>query len=140
MDTLTFGSEKLSRHLMEPESRNKDVLEFDLKRVLEGLDLSMDQFIDLCILCGCDYCDSIKGIGPTTALKLVREHGSLEKVVSFLTSSDNKYVIPDNFPYKESKQFFLAPEVIDGNTCGELKVRVRVSGRKTVEILSPLPL
>lgn len=22
----------------------------------------MDQFIDLCILCGCDYCDSIRGI------------------------------------------------------------------------------
>ena len=21
----------------------------------------MDQFIDLCILCGCDYCDTIKG-------------------------------------------------------------------------------
>lgn len=31
-------------------------------QVLEGLKLTMDQFIDLCILCGCDYCDSIRGI------------------------------------------------------------------------------
>jgi hypothetical protein len=31
-------------------------------QVLEELELTMDQFIDLCILCGCDYCDSIKGI------------------------------------------------------------------------------
>ena len=23
----------------------------------------MDQFIDFCILCGCDYCDTLKGIG-----------------------------------------------------------------------------
>ena len=24
--------------------------------------MTMDQFIDLCILSGCDYCDSIRGI------------------------------------------------------------------------------
>ncbi|KAF5189966.1 Flap endonuclease, partial [Thalictrum thalictroides] len=29
-------------------------------KILEELNLSMDQFIDLCILCGCDYCDSIR--------------------------------------------------------------------------------
>jgi len=28
--------------------------------VLEGLKLTADQFVDLCILCGCDYCGSIK--------------------------------------------------------------------------------
>ena len=33
-------------------------------QVIEGLGLTPDQFIDVCILCGCDYCDSIKGIGP----------------------------------------------------------------------------
>ncbi|KAG6528293.1 hypothetical protein ZIOFF_010444 [Zingiber officinale] len=31
-------------------------------KVLEELRLTMDQFIDLCILSGCDYCDSIKGL------------------------------------------------------------------------------
>lgn len=30
-------------------------------QVLEGLGLNMDQFVDLCILCGCDYCDTIRG-------------------------------------------------------------------------------
>lgn len=33
----------------------------DVLQVLEELNLTMDQFIDLCILSGCDYCDSIKG-------------------------------------------------------------------------------
>lgn len=32
-----------------------------LFQILEELNLSMDQFIDLCILSGCDYCDSIRG-------------------------------------------------------------------------------
>lgn len=40
---------------------------------VQGLDLSHDKFIDLCILCGCDYTGSIKGIGPKKALALVRQ-------------------------------------------------------------------
>ena len=42
------------------------------------------QFIELCILLGCDYLEPVKGVGPKTALKLMREHGSLEKVVEFI--------------------------------------------------------
>lgn len=38
----------------------------------QGLDLSHDKFIDLCVLCGCDYTGSIKGIGPKKALALIR--------------------------------------------------------------------
>ena len=29
--------------------------------MLEGLGLTQEQFIDMCILCGCDYCGTIKG-------------------------------------------------------------------------------
>jgi hypothetical protein len=31
-----------------------------------------DQFIDFCILCGCDYAGTIKGIGPAKALKAIQ--------------------------------------------------------------------
>ena len=31
-------------------------------QVLEGLKLTPDQFVDLCILCGCDYLGTIKGV------------------------------------------------------------------------------
>jgi hypothetical protein len=37
-------------------------------QVLEGLGLTMDQFVDLCILCGCDYCDTIRGDCSVPAL------------------------------------------------------------------------
>uniref|UniRef100_A0A453ME36 XPG-I domain-containing protein n=1 Tax=Aegilops tauschii subsp. strangulata TaxID=200361 RepID=A0A453ME36_AEGTS len=52
--------------------------------VLEELGLTMDQFIDLCILSGCDYCENIKGIGGQRALKLIRQHGCIEEVVQNL--------------------------------------------------------
>ena len=60
------------------------ISEIHLQTALEDLDMTMDQFIELCILLGCDYLEPIKGIGPKTALKLLREHGSLAKVVEFI--------------------------------------------------------
>jgi flap endonuclease-1 len=44
------------------------------------------QFIDLCILLGCDYLEPLKGVGPKTALKLIREHGDLGSVLEHLRS------------------------------------------------------
>lgn len=54
------------------------------------------QFIDVCILCGCDYCGSIKGIGPKKALKMIAEHGTLEKALEHLDAE--KYPLPNPFP------------------------------------------
>ncbi|KAH9624036.1 hypothetical protein KSS87_008629, partial [Heliosperma pusillum] len=84
MDTLTFGATRFLRHLMDPPSKKIPVMEFEMAKVLEELNLTMDQFIDLCILSGCDYCANIKGIGGLTALKLIRQHGSIETILENL--------------------------------------------------------
>lgn len=84
MDALTFGTPRLIRNLMAPAAQNKPVTEFTYDAVLEGLNLTQEQFIDLCILCGCDYTGKISGIGPTRALQLMQKHGSLEKIVAAL--------------------------------------------------------
>ncbi|KAF6135143.1 hypothetical protein GIB67_035214 [Kingdonia uniflora] len=81
MDSLTFGAPRFLRHLMDPISRNIPVMEFEVAKILQELNLTMDQFIDLCILSGCDYCESIRGIGGQTALKLIRQHGSIESIL-----------------------------------------------------------
>ncbi len=73
-DALTFGTPLLVRHLNISEARKVPVVEISLDRVLSGMQLSMPQFIDLCILCGCDYTDKIKGIGPKTALELILKY------------------------------------------------------------------
>merc|ERR1712048_1002779 len=64
-DCLTFGTKLLVRNLMAAESQKKTILEVSLAVALEQLNVTMDQFIDFCILCGCDYCDTIKGVGPS---------------------------------------------------------------------------
>lgn len=49
------------RRLWASEAAKLPILEFSLEKALAGLDLTMDQFVDVCILAGCDYCESIKG-------------------------------------------------------------------------------
>lgn len=38
------------------------------------------EFIEVCILCGCDYIpgDGIRGVGPTRALAMIRKHKNIE--------------------------------------------------------------
>ncbi|KAF2268430.1 flap endonuclease 1 [Lojkania enalia] len=110
MDTLTFNSPILLRHLTFSEQRKEPIQEIHLNRVLEGLDMGREQFIDLCILLGCDYLDPIKGIGPSTALKLIQEHKDLEGVVEFMKMS-SKYTIPEDWPFAEARLLFLEPDV-----------------------------
>ena len=47
------------------------IKEFHVASVYEGMGLDHDQFVDLCILLGCDYVDKIRGIGPKKAIELV---------------------------------------------------------------------
>ncbi|KAJ3529917.1 hypothetical protein NM688_g7785 [Phlebia brevispora] len=84
MDTLTFGAPVLLRHLTFSEARKTPISEIHLDKALEGLEMNMSQFIELCLLLGCDYLEPIRGVGPKSALKLVREFGSLDKVLENL--------------------------------------------------------
>ncbi|RHZ70544.1 Elongation of fatty acids protein 2 [Aspergillus turcosus] len=112
MDTLCFDAPILLRHLTFSEQRKEPIQEVHLDRALEGLGMDRQQFIDLCILLGCDYLEPIPKVGPNTALKLIREHGSLEKVVEAIQSDPKqKYVMPEDWPYQDARELFLHPDV-----------------------------
>jgi flap endonuclease-1 len=70
------------------------------------------QFIDLCILLGCDYLEPIPKVGPSTALNLIREHGSLEKVLEYMNDDPKKkFVVPESWPYQDARDLFVSPDV-----------------------------
>ncbi len=79
MDGLTFGSPRLVRNLTT--GNNEKVKEYYLDKVLSGLGITHSQFIDLGILMGCDYCESIKGIGGKKGLELIKKFGSIEQIL-----------------------------------------------------------
>ncbi|KAA8892887.1 PIN domain-like protein [Sphaerosporella brunnea] len=110
MDTLCFESPILLRHLTFSEQRKEPIQEIHLEKAMEGLGFTREQFIDLCILLGCDYCDTIPKIGPTTALKMIREHKSIEEVLKHL---GDKYKVPEDWPYTDARELFLKPQVTE---------------------------
>jgi flap endonuclease-1 len=109
MDALTFGSTVLLRHMTFSEARKMPIKEFHVDKVLEGLELTMDQFVDLCILLGCDYCEKIRGVGPKNAIKLVQDHKSIEEIVKHVDGK--KHSVPENWPYEQARRLFTNPEV-----------------------------
>ena len=111
MDCLTFDCPKLLRNLTKPESKKLPVLEYSAEKLLEELDMTRNEFVDMCILLGCDYCDSIKGIGPKKAFELIKQHGSIEKILKNIDTE--KYKVPEPFPFVEARRLFFSPEVDD---------------------------
>ncbi|KAF4389664.1 hypothetical protein F8388_009797 [Cannabis sativa] len=138
MDSLTFGAPRFLRHLMDPSSRKIPVMEFEVAKILEELNLTMDQFIDLCILSGCDYCENIRARNFTMKYRrtdCIEAHPSTwlhreytgEPKQRELTQMENipsyfvEYQIPDNWPYQEARQLFKEPNVYSNEEEPEIK-------------------
>uniref|UniRef100_A0A8C6XV43 XPG-I domain-containing protein n=1 Tax=Naja naja TaxID=35670 RepID=A0A8C6XV43_NAJNA len=108
MDALPFGALRLLRHL---RVKNGHLEEISLPTVLQKLGMRQEQFVDLCILLGCDYCDKVRGWGLKKALRLLQLHGSIEEVLR--NTSRKSHPVPDDWPLEETRQLFLQPEVVD---------------------------
>lgn len=114
MDALTFGANVLLRHMTFSEARKMPVQEIHYEKVLKGLELETDEFIDLCILMGCDYCDTIRGIGPKRAFELITKHKSIEKIIENIDKK--KYEVPEDWNFERARELFKQPEVTDVDT------------------------
>lgn len=45
-------------------------------------------------------------------MKLIREHGTLEKVVESIENDPKKrYTLPEDWPYQDARELFLSPDV-----------------------------
>lgn len=54
----------------------------DYSKILESLELTPEQFTDLCIMCGCDYNDNMRGIGVIKSYSLIKKHSDIESIGS----------------------------------------------------------
>jgi flap endonuclease-1 len=103
MDALPLGCPLMLRNLhtkMEYTAHRTRVEEISLLDVLEGFGMEMEQFRDLCIMLGCDYCGTVRGIGPQKAFELIRSHKSIEMVLEHLnTQGEGVLLGKDGFSY-----------------------------------------
>ena len=79
-DCLVFGATTMVRDL---NHKKEPLTEINRERVMADLGLTEDEFIDMCILCGCDYASKIEGVGPVKAYKFIKEFSSIENILNF---------------------------------------------------------
>lgn len=96
-DTLTFGC----RTVLKTNIKNT-IQEINLNDVLNNIELSYEEFVDFCILSGCDYCPFIQSIGPLTAYSLIKKYKNIEKIINL-----NKYKIDTDFDYITARKLFM---------------------------------
>lgn len=110
-DALLFGAPRLLRFLtitgkkflpskgtfrpLKPEL-------IDLQKLLSKHNITREQLIDLAILVGTDFNQGVKGIGPKSALKLLKKHRKLENLPDEIQSK-----VPAN--YQDIRRIFLQP-------------------------------
>jgi len=113
-DSILFGAKKLVRNLAISGKRkvpNRNVFVdvepemLEQEKVLLETGLSQDQLVDVGILIGTDFNPGgFPGIGPKTAIKLIKESGRLENIEKI------KHQLQE-VPYQEIRNIFLNPKV-----------------------------
>ncbi len=74
----------------------ENVIEYDLNNILIKMNITHNQFIDICILTGCDYVSKIQKIGPILGYKLIQKHSNIENIIDFF-KKNNKFEISEDF-------------------------------------------
>lgn len=117
-DSILFGAKKLVRNMAASGKRRvpgkgayvdvePEMIEHD--NVLKETGLTQEQLVDVGILIGTDFNPAgFQGIGPKTAIKLIKENGRLEDVEKV------KGQLAE-VPYQEIRDIFLRPEVPDAD-------------------------
>jgi flap endonuclease-1 len=119
-DSLLFGAPRLLRFLtihgqeylpskgvgrpLKPEL-------IKLAQLLSHHEITRTQLVDLAILVGTDFNMGIKGVGPKTALKLVKKHGKIENLPDEFLSK-----IPPQ--YEEVREIYLHSKTTAQYTLG----------------------
>ena len=114
-DSLLFGAPRLLRYLTiggeewlpsKGRARRLEPELIELEALLAELGITRTQLIDLSILVGTDFNEGVKGVGPKTALKLMRRHGSIEEL-----PEETLAKVPDT--YHAIREIYLRPEVTE---------------------------
>lgn len=113
MDAVVCGAPILLRNLHKASANPQVhlVQEIALDKVLQGLSLSRAEFVDFCILAGCDYVGTIARVGISTAYQLITKHRSIDKILETLDRS--KFTVPEDWNYQAARDCFFSPKVGD---------------------------
>ena len=74
-DLLAFGAKKIMKNF---SLTTEDFILYDRNLLLKELELNNNEFVDMCILCGCDYAPKIKNMNCKKSFELISQHKEIE--------------------------------------------------------------
>ncbi|HUV02530.1 MAG TPA: flap endonuclease-1 [Desulfobacteria bacterium] len=104
-DCLLFGAPVMIRNLTSPRRKAQPEL-IAFHALAEKHGITREELVDIAILIGTDFNPGIKGIGVKKALKLIKEHHSIERLLA--DSAIEARAIEN---YELVRALFLQPEV-----------------------------
>ena len=82
MDTLAYGCPLLIRNCIDKSLRRPEIITtFNFQKMIEDFKMTHEEFIDMCILCGCDYCPTIPKVGSVRAFKNILDYKTIENYI-----------------------------------------------------------
>lgn len=96
-DVLAYGTPIF---LSKIDTNNDTCTRINYQKLLTELNMTYPQFLDLCIMCGCDYNETIPKVGPMTAYKHIIKYGNIE------TFSQNTNTDVSCLNYNRVRQLF----------------------------------
>ncbi len=112
MDTLVYGCPKLIRSCLDKSIKRRDVVSIiDLETILKDFKMDMSEFIDMCIICGCDYCPTIPKVGTVRSYNYIQTYKTIEKFIQ----SGKCSTIPEEFiqKFNGARNLFLSMKDIN---------------------------
>lgn len=76
-DCLTYGAPIMISKFKPSTGMYTEILH---EEVINGLGVNTNEFVDLCILCGCDYNKNIPKVGPMTSYELILKHRTIDRI------------------------------------------------------------
>jgi flap endonuclease-1 len=111
-DVLAYGTPIF---LTKIDINKGTVVELRHSDILKEIDMEKNTFRDLCIMCGCDYNDNIKNIGPEKSYTFLKEYKNIENVLEFLDKQvdklGNKKYDTSILKYQRCRELFDVPIV-----------------------------
>lgn len=96
-DTIPYGCKDIIFKLERDGSCQRLLLSDLQTQIIDKFDLrafDADMILAMCILSGCDYLDSIKGMGLKTAYKMIIKHRTAENTLKTLRVAGQLPIIP----------------------------------------------
>lgn len=126
MDILVGGAKKILRNFNIASNK---ILYYNLDDIQRDLNLTNEQWINLCVLSGCDYCPRIPGVGVKNSFKFIQKY-SIEQIFKIL-----EYKAPFDYISKFNRSKELFTKVINTEEINNLEIIKQPSKNEVIDFL-----